>query len=73
LKAKYIGEFGSSLPSRILPIQVNYIYQVIFGVKPETILPWSEISNSAQKVLIGGYYKLNSLKNYYNSVVKSVK
>jgi hypothetical protein len=22
----YIGEFGSSLPNRILPIQVNYIY-----------------------------------------------
>jgi hypothetical protein len=67
----YIGEFGSSLPNRILPVQVNYIYQTVFGVKPETTLPWQEVKISAQKVLIGGYSKLNSLRNYYNSVVKS--
>lgn len=65
----YIGEFGSSLPNRILPVQVNYIYQTIFGVKPETTLPWREIEASAKKVLIGGYSKLNSLRKYYNSVV----
>ena len=65
----YIGEFGSSLPNRILPVQVNYIYQTVFGVKPETTLPWQEIEVSAQKVLIGGYTKLNSLRDYYNSVV----
>ena len=64
----YVGEFGSSLPNRILPVQVNYIYQTVFGVKPETTLPWQEIEVSAQKVLIGGYTKLNSLRDYYNSV-----
>lgn len=67
----YIGEFGSSLPSRILPIQVNYIYQTVFGVKPETTLPWTDVETSAQKVLLGGYMKLNSLRDYYKSVVNS--
>lgn len=67
----YIGEFGSSLPNRILPIQVNYIYQTVFGVKPETTLPWTDVETSAQKVLLGGYTKLNSLRSYYDSVVKS--
>lgn len=66
----YIGEFGSSLPNRILPVQVNYIYQSIFGVKPQSTLSWHEIETSAKKVLVGGYSKLNSLKTYYNSVVK---
>jgi hypothetical protein len=65
----YIGEFGSSLPNRILPVQVNYIYQTIFGIKPQTTLPWNEVESLAQKVLIGGYAKLNSLRNYYDSVV----
>jgi hypothetical protein len=66
----YIGEFGSSLPNRILPIQVNYIYQTFFGIAPEKNLAWNEVKESAQKVLTGGYSKLNSLKNYYESVVK---
>lgn len=67
----YVGEFGSSLPNRILPVQVNYIYQTVFGVKPQRTLSWEEIETSAKKVLIGGYSKLNSLKTYYNSVVKN--
>jgi hypothetical protein len=67
----YVGEFGSSLPNRILPIQVNYIYQTIFGVKPEKTLTWNAVEASAKEVLIGGYSKLNSLRNYYESVVKS--
>ncbi len=67
----YIGEFGSSLPNRILPIQVNYIYQTIFGIAPEKNLAWNEVKKSAKKVLAGGYSKLNSLKSYYESVVKN--
>lgn len=67
----YIGEFGSSLPNRILPIQVNYIYQTIFNITPEKNLAWGEVKESAQTVLIGGYSKLSSLKKYYDSVVKS--
>jgi hypothetical protein len=67
----YIGEFGSSLPNRILPVQVNYIYQKVFGFKPQTTLPWHEIKISAQTVLIGGYSKLNALRQYYESVMKS--
>jgi|GEM_PF-5585935 hypothetical protein len=66
----YVGEFGSSLPNRILPVQVNYLYQTIFGVKPQSTLAWPEVEASAQQVLIGGYSKLTSLLNYYNSVVK---
>jgi hypothetical protein len=66
----YVGEFGSSLPNRILPIQVNYIYQIIFGIKPEKTLTWNAVEASAKEVLIGGYSKLNSLRNYYHSVVK---
>lgn len=66
----YIGEFGSSLPNRILPVQVNYIYQMVFGFKPQTTLPWNEIKISAQTVLIGGYSKLNVLRQYYESVMK---
>jgi hypothetical protein len=65
----YIGEFGSSLPNRILPIQVNFIYQTVLGIKPETTLPWADIKTSAQKVLLGGYSKLSSLHDYYKSVV----
>lgn len=67
----YIGEFGSSLPNRILPVQVNYIYQTVFGIKPNTTLPWTEVETSAQKVLQGGYKKLNSLHDYYKSVANS--
>jgi hypothetical protein len=67
----YVGEFGSSLPNRILPIQVNFIYQTIFGLKPETTLPWNDVETSAQKVLNGGYSKLSSLRKYYESVVKN--
>lgn len=67
----YIGEFGSSLPNRILPVQVNYIYQKVFGFKPQTTLPWNEIKVSAQTVLIGGYSKLNALRQYYENVMKS--
>lgn len=67
----YIGEFGSSLPNRILPIQANYIYQTIFGITPEKNLAWSEVKDAAKMVLKGGYSKLNSLKNYYESVVNS--
>lgn len=67
----YIGEFGSSLPNRILPIQVNYIYQTVFGIAPEKNLAWKEVKESAKKVLTGGYSKLNSLKNYYESVIKN--
>jgi hypothetical protein len=67
----YIGEFGSSLPNRILPVQVNYIYQMVFGFKPQTTLPWHEIKISAQTVLTGGYSKLNALRQYYESVMKS--
>jgi hypothetical protein len=66
----YVGEFGSSLPSRILPIQVNYIYQTIFGVPPQKNLAWKEVEESAKNVLVGGYSKLNSLKKYYESVVQ---
>ena len=66
----YVGEFGSSLPNRILPVQVNYLYQTVFGVKPETTLPWSEVDASARKVLVGGYSKLTALQHYYNSVTK---
>jgi hypothetical protein len=66
----YFGEFGSSLPNRILPIQVNYIYQTIFGVPPQKNLAWKEVEVSAKKVLVGGYSKLNSLKKYYESVVQ---
>jgi hypothetical protein len=66
----YIGEFGSSLPNRILPVQVNYIYQTVFGVKPETTLSWNAVEASAKEALIGGYSKLNSLRHYYDSVIK---
>lgn len=66
----YIGEFGSSLPNRILPVQVNYIYQIIFQVKPQTTLTWQEVKVSANNVLVGGYSKLKSLQDYYRSVVK---
>jgi len=67
----YIGEFGSSLPNRILPVQVNYIYQMVLGFKPQTTLPWKEIKISAQNVLIGGYSKVNALRKYYESVMRS--
>lgn len=67
----YVAEFSSGLPNRLLPVQVNYLYQNVFGIKPEKTLPWTEIDTSAQKALRGGYSKLTSLRNYYNSVVKS--
>jgi hypothetical protein len=66
----YVGEFGSSLPNRILPVQVNYLYQTIFNLTPETTLPWKEVDVSAKKVLLGGYSQLTALQHYYNTVVK---
>jgi hypothetical protein len=66
----YIGEFGSSLPNRILPVQVNFLYQAIFGLKPKNNLSWTEVKATSGKVLTGGYSKLSSLKNYYESVMK---
>jgi hypothetical protein len=67
----YVGEFGSSLPNRILPVQVNYLYQTIFGVRLETTLSWPEVEASAKKVLVGGYSQLTALQQYYNRVTKS--
>ncbi|MBO0930874.1 hypothetical protein [Fibrella aquatilis] len=66
----YTGEFSSSLPNRILPVQVNYLYQTLFGLAPETTLPWKEVDISAKKVLTGGYSQLSALRHYYYSVVK---
>ena len=66
----YVGEFGSSLPGRILPVQVNYLYQTIFNLKPDTTLPWKEVEVSAKKVLLGGYSQVSALQDYYNSVMK---
>lgn len=66
----YVGEFGSSLPNRILPVQVNYLYQTLFGLKPEKTLSWPEVDQSAKKVLLGGYSQLNALRQYYYSVMK---
>jgi hypothetical protein len=65
-----IAEFGSGLPNRLLPVQVNFLYQTIFRVNPQTTLPWKEIEVSAKAVLIGGYSQLNTLHTYYNNVVK---
>ncbi len=67
----YVGEFGSGLPNRILPVQVNYLYQTVFGLKPDTTLPWTAVEAAAQKVLTGGYSQLSALRKYYNSVAKS--
>ena len=64
----YVAEFGSALPTRLFPVQINFLYQMIFRVQPQTTSPWQEIEASAKKVLTGGYSKLNTLGNYYNSV-----
>ena len=68
----YVAEFSSALPNRLFPVQVNFLYQTIFRVTPLTTLPWQEIEVSAKKVLTGGYSKLSSLGNYYQSVTKDV-
>ncbi|MEZ4903011.1 MAG: hypothetical protein R2822_15270 [Spirosomataceae bacterium] len=65
----YVAEFSSGLPNRLLPVQVNYIYQMVLGIKPTTTLPWAAIETSAQKALVGGYSALASLRKYYGSVV----
>ena len=67
----YVAEFSSALPNRLFPVQVNFLYQTIFRVKPEVTLPWGEIENSAKTALTGGYSKLSSLENYFNSVTKN--
>ena len=66
----YVAEFSSALPNRLFPVQVNFLYQTIFRVKPQTTLPWSEIELSARKVVAGGYSELNTLHAYYNSIKK---
>jgi hypothetical protein len=66
----YVAEFASALPNRLFPVQVNFLYQTIFRVNPQTTLPWQEIEVSANKVVNGGYSKLNALENYYDSVTK---
>lgn len=66
----YVGEFGSGLPNRILPVHVNYLYQTLFRVKPQATLAWPEVESSAQKALVGGYSKLDALQRYYHSVTR---
>jgi hypothetical protein len=66
----YVAEFGSGLPTRLFPVQVNFLYQTIFRIKPHTTLPWQEIEVSAKNVLAGGYSKLTSLQSYYNGVTQ---
>ncbi len=66
----YVAEFSSGLPNRLFPVQVNYLYQTLFHVTPQATLPWNEIEISAAKALKGGYSKLDSLRQYYNSVMK---
>ena len=66
----YVAEFSSGLPNRLFPVQVNYLYQAIFRVKPQTTLPWQDIELSAKKVLTGGYSKLTALHHYYNTVTE---
>lgn len=66
----YVAEFASALPTRLFPVQINFLYQRIFGVKPENTLPWKDIEESAKKALTGGYSELSTLRNYYQSVTK---
>ena len=65
-----IAEFASGLPTRLFPVQINFLYQKLFRVNPETTLPWQEIEVSARKVLTGGYSESDALRNYYNSIMK---
>jgi hypothetical protein len=65
----YVAEFSSSLPNRLLPVQVNYLYQNILKIKPQTTQSWKDIDNSAQLALNGGYKKLSGLRKYYESVM----
>ncbi|RMG71396.1 MAG: hypothetical protein D6722_06905 [Bacteroidetes bacterium] len=69
----YVGEFSSGLPNRILPVHVNYLYQTLFRVKPQAILPWKEAETSAMKVLVGGYSQLDALQQYDRSVTQGRK
>ena len=64
----YIAEFSSGLPNRLMPVQINFLYQAIFRVKPTVTLPWREIEASAKNTLVNGYFALASLRNYYNKV-----
>ena len=67
----YVAEFGSGLPTRLFPVQVNFVYQRVFRGTPRKGLSWSDVEASAKKALTGGYYQLETLGNYYNSVTKS--
>ena len=66
----YIAEFSSALPNRLFPVQVNFLHQVIFRVKPEATLPWKEVEVNAKNVVSGGYSKLDILSEYYNRVTR---
>ncbi|TAE55940.1 MAG: hypothetical protein EAZ89_05185 [Bacteroidetes bacterium] len=66
----YVAEFGSGLPNRILPVQVNYVYQTLFRVQPVKTLSWQEVESSAKTALTGGYSALHSLRSYYRSVMR---
>ena len=65
----YIAEFSSGLPNRLMPVQVNFLYQKIFRVTPETTMPWPQIEAKAKRALEGGYTALNSLGSYYATIV----
>jgi hypothetical protein len=66
----YVAEFSSALPTRLFPVQINFLYQTIFRATPQATLSWHEIEASAKKVLNGGYSELSSLRNYYHNIVK---
>lgn len=64
----YIAEFSSGLPNRLFPVHVNYISQLIFGVKPDKTKPWKEVKQLSDMAFEGGYNKLQQLREYYQLV-----
>lgn len=64
----YIAEFGSGLPNRLLPVQVNYLYQLFTRIKPEKTLAWREIEDQASAAFEHGYSALAELREYYETV-----
>lgn len=64
----YIAEFSSSLPNRLFAVQVNYLYQFLLRLKPETTTQWKELEARSTMAFRGGYSKVKELHEYYLEV-----
>ena len=66
----YFAEFSSGMPFRLFAVQVNYLYQMIFKIKPKNTQSLDEMREEANKMLENGITASPKFERYYHRVAK---